>query len=108
MRDFSDDISALRQRLDDARSYLRIDELEARVPELEKEASKGDLWDDPDDARRVTTELSKVNDDLELFNGLVQRLDDADTLAELAREEKDESQEPEIGRELADLATQLD
>src|SRR5262245_11508024 len=108
MRDFSDDIGALQQRLNDARTYLRIEELEARLPELEKEASKPDLWDDQDAAKKINSELAKVNDDLNLFNGLVQRLDDADTLAELAREAKDEPPEPELEHELSDPAKRLD
>src|SRR5262249_23728031 len=70
--------------------------------------SRPDLWDNPDVARTVTGELSKVNDDLNLFDGLEQRLDDAETLAELARDESDESQEPEIARELDSLRAQLD
>jgi peptide chain release factor 2 len=108
VRDFSDDLGALRQRLNDARTYLRIDDLEARFPEVEKEASEPDLWDDQDRAKKVNAELKAITDDLGLFNGLMQRLDDAETLAELAREESDESQEPEIARELDALARQLD
>ena len=51
MRDFTDDLKALRVRLDEARQYLRIDELEARRPQLEVEAGRPDLWDDADAAR---------------------------------------------------------
>jgi peptide chain release factor 2 len=108
VRDFTDDIGALRRRVDDARTYLHIDELNARLPELEKEASKPDLWDDQDAAKTINSELAKLNDDLGLFNGLVHKLDDAEILAELAREESDESQEPEIERELNGLVKQLD
>src|SRR4051794_21382179 len=87
---------------------MHIDELTVRQPELEKEASKPDLWDDQESAKKVNSELASVNDDLTFFNGLVQRLDDAETLAELAREENDESQEPELEIELNDLAKRLD
>ena len=48
VRDFSDDIGALRRRLDEAEQYLRIDELRQRRPQLETEASRPDLWDDPE------------------------------------------------------------
>ena len=43
MRDFSDDLAALRSRLDEAAGYLRIDELRSRRPQLETEASRPDL-----------------------------------------------------------------
>ena len=108
MRDFSDDISALRQRLGEAEQYLRIDDLRQRRPQLETEASRPDLWDDQDVAKRVTGELSAAITDIELFDGLVQQLDDADTLAELAREANDESQVPEIEAGLVAVGTKLD
>jgi peptide chain release factor 2 len=108
MRDFSDDIASLKKRLDEAAVYLRIDDLRARRPQLETEASRPDLWDDADAARAITSELASVTDDLALYDGLLQRVDDADTLAELAREEGDESQEPDIARELSAVAARLD
>jgi peptide chain release factor 2 len=108
MRDFSDELGELRRRHDEAAGYLRVDDLRARRPQLETEASRPDLWDDPDRARKVTGELAAVSDDLELFDGLGARLDDADTLNELAREEGDDSVEDEIAASLAELARELD
>jgi len=108
VRDFNSDIEDLRRRLDEARSYLRIDELRARQPQLETEASRPDLWDDQELAKKVTGELSSTMADLELYDSLTQRVDDAETLAELAREEIDESQMPEVERELAGVARRLD
>jgi len=108
MRDFSDDVSDLQRRLEEAKQYLRIDELRARRPQLETEASRPDLWDDQDLARKVTGELNQVTSDLEMYEGLVQRVDDAETLAELAREEDDESQTAEIERELSGVGRKLD
>jgi peptide chain release factor 2 len=103
MRDFSDDLKALRVRLDEAHRYLRIDELSMRQPQLETEAARPDLWDSPDAARRVTGELSAVTADLDFFAQLSQQLEDLETLAELARELEDESQEPEIAEGIAAL-----
>ncbi|HYI61758.1 MAG TPA: peptide chain release factor 2 [Acidimicrobiales bacterium] len=96
MRDFSDDLSRLRTSLAEARRYLRIDDLRDRRPQLETEASRPDLWDEPDRARAVTGELSSAIEDIELYEGLEGRISDAETLAEMAREEGDESLEPEI------------
>ncbi|MFZ6003903.1 MAG: peptide chain release factor 2 [Actinomycetota bacterium] len=107
MRDFSDQLADARKRIGDAESYLKIDELRARRPLLETEASRPDLWDDPDAARRVTGELAAVMDDLELFGRLVAELEDAETLHEMAREVDDETQEPEIGASLESLDRQL-
>jgi hypothetical protein len=104
MRDLSDDIGALRRRLDEASGYLKVEELRARQPQLETEASRPDLWDDQDRARKVTSELTSVNDDLTLYDDLHTAIDDVATLHEMAREEGDDSLEPEIDAALVELA----
>ena len=59
-------------------------ELRARQPQLETEASRPDLWDDPDRARQVTGELASVTDDLEIYDGLGSRIDDIEVLRAIA------------------------
>ena len=108
MRDFSDDLAALRRRLDEASVYLRIDELRRNQPQLETEASRPDLWDDPDLARKVNRELASVSEDLELFEGLTSRIEDAETLYEMGREEGDDSLEPEVAEAIAELRSSFD
>ena len=107
MRDFSSELADARRRVTDAVEYLRIDAARARLAELEELASKPDLWDDPDAARAVTTELSQVRDDVTLVETFQGRVDDIEVLCELAREEQDESQEPEIEAELTALSSEL-
>jgi peptide chain release factor 2 len=108
MRDFSDELSAVRKRVDEARAYLRIDTQRARLVELEERAARPDLWDDQEAARKVTSELAGVRDDVELVDRLDGQVDDLDTLYELAREESDESVVPEIETGLDALRAELD
>jgi len=108
MRDLTDDLAALRRRLDEARQYLRIDDLRANRPQLEVEASRPDLWDDPEQARKVTAELSGVVEDLDRWDGLAGRIDDAETLFELAREEGDDSVAGELDESMAAIAADFD
>src|ERR1700675_471812 len=96
MRDFSEELADLARRVADAHKYLRIDDARARLVELEAQASAPDLWDDPDPARQVTSDMSSVREDVELIEELDRRLSDVQTLHELARDEDDESFEPEI------------
>jgi peptide chain release factor 2 len=95
-------------QLDEARTYLRIDELERGRAELETEASRPDLWDDPDTARKVTGELAALVDDITMVEDLTQRLEDAETLFQLGREEGDESVEPEVAAAVAELTASFD
>ena len=107
MRDFSTDLADLRRRLDDAKGYLGIEASRGRVLDLEKEASEPSLWDDPEAARRVTTELSRRRDDIDKVDDLEARLSDVETLDQLAREEDDDSLEPEIEAAIASLGDAL-
>jgi peptide chain release factor 2 len=108
MRDFTEPLADLRRRVDDARAYLQIDAARARLVELEQEASRPDLWNDQEQARKVNTELARVRDDLELMDGLEEHLSELDTLFELGREEGDDSVEGEIGAGIDALAADLD
>ncbi|CAM8636045.1 PrfB Protein chain release factor B [Acidimicrobiia bacterium] len=107
MRDYSDELTDLQRRIGEARVYLRIEELLLARPQLETEASRPDLWDDPDLARKINGELSACTEDLELFDQLSSRLEDAETLHELGREEHDESVEAEVEESMAALVADL-
>jgi peptide chain release factor 2 len=107
MRDLTDDLKALRARLNEAEGYLKLDELRARRPQLEAEASRPDLWDDPDKAKGVTGELAAVNDDIGQYERLAGRLDDAETLHELAREEGDDDSLAEVEQALTTVDAEL-
>ena len=107
MRDFTDEIAALRKRLDDAEVYLRIGELRARLPQLETEVARPDLWDDPEQARRVSSEYAAVKDDLEQFDELARDIAEVAELHELARDEGDESLEAELSGAIIDADRRL-
>jgi len=108
MRDFTEDLADVARRVAEAHHYLGIDEARARLAALEVEASAPDLWDDPDRARKVSGELSVVRDDVDLIDGLEQRVSDVQTLFELGREEGDDSVEAEIESEIGALRKTLD
>jgi peptide chain release factor 2 len=108
MRDFGEDLEELTRRVRDARGYLHVDESRKRLAELEETASSPDLWNDPEQARKVTTELARVRDDVELIDGLDSAAADAQTLFDLAREEGDDSVEPELEQEIERMRRELD
>jgi peptide chain release factor 2 len=107
VRDFSDELAGLRNRLDEAVSYLDLESLRFRAAELEKEVGREDLWDDPDAARRTTTELSRVRGDLDELEGMQRRLSDAETLNQLSLDEGDDSVTGEVEASIVDLEADL-
>jgi peptide chain release factor 2 len=108
MRDFSEDLSDVARRVTDARGYLRVEEARTRLKELEEQASAPDLWNDAEHARKVTSELASVRDDVQIVDDLDQRVSDLETLYELAREEGDDSLESEIDDGLTSVRAQLE
>ena len=109
MRDFTDDLSALRKRVDEAHAYLRIDAQRERLGELEAEASApGPLGRPrrgaPRDDRAVrgaatTSSSSTVSKAASTIS---------QTLYQLGREEADDSVEPEIESGIDALRAELD
>jgi peptide chain release factor 2 len=78
--DFGDELASLRDRLEAAKTYLRLPDLLGRLNELEKAVAEPDLWSDPDNARKTTTAYGRVKDDVDLLEGLDQQLIDAEEL----------------------------
>ncbi len=107
MRDFTDDLRALRKRVDDAEVYLRIAPTRDRFSELELEVARPDLWDDQDRAKKMNAEYANAKMDLDVYDRLCRDMDDAEVLHELAREMDDESQESEIQTAMAVLDSTL-
>jgi len=108
MRDFTEDLADVARRVDDARGYLKVDLARARLAELEAAASAPDLWDDVERARKVTSEMSALRDDVQTVDDLAAHFSDVETLVELAREEGDDSVEGEIVEGLDRIRVDLD
>ena len=108
MRDFSDDLKDVRRRVEEAHGYLKIDDTRARLEELEVEVQKPDLWDDQERAKQVNAAYASARDDVAIYGRLDGDLSDVEVLHEMAREEDDESQVPEIAAGIATLSRQLD
>ena len=107
MRDFSDELGDLRRRLSDADRDLDLSSKREQVAKLEEKAADPGLWNDQEQARAVTTEMARLKDDITLLERLDQRLSDAEVLFELARDEADDSLEPELTEGVAALDRDL-
>ncbi len=94
--------------LDEAASYLAIDDNRERLAVLEAEVAEPGLWDDQERAKKLNAEYANVRDDLSTFDDLTERVGDVEVLHELARDEDDESQEPDIADAIAAIRTTLD
>jgi len=110
--DFDTALSALDGTLTRIEQVSDVVAMRARIGELEQQVGAPGLWDDQDNAQRVTSELSHTQADLTQLASLRTRVDDLHVLAELAAEEDDagtaEATRAEADTELAALRTQID
>ena len=98
--DLAPRIAALRSTLGDVVAVVDVDALRAKIVDLEARASAPDLWDDPDAAQKVTSELSHAQSQLSRITAVESRLDDLEVLIELVNMEDDEAQAAESAAEV--------
>ena len=82
--------------------------LRREVADLEQQASVPDLWDDVDNAQQITSRLSYVQGEIRRVEELRRRLDDAQTLWDLAEEMDDADSRAEAETEAGSLRKAVD
>jgi peptide chain release factor 2 len=108
VRDLESELVAVRRRLDEAAHYLRLEELRARIADLEKELSRPNLWDDTEAGQRVTREYGQTKGDVDRLDTLQDQVADAETLYQLAVEEADDSVAAELEDMVGTISKDLD
>ena len=86
--DVATDIKDLSATLASVEAVMDLDGLRAQIADLEEQAARPDLWDDPDAAQKVTSQLSHRQSELRKVEELRSRLDDLPVLYELAEEDE--------------------
>jgi len=99
-REFDLEIAAIDATLVSIEKVLDLPKLRASAIELEAAAGVPDLWDDPENAQKVTSRLSRVQSTISRLEGLRRRVEDMPILFELAMAEGDESALADAGVEL--------
>ncbi|NIJ13850.1 peptide chain release factor 2 [Saccharomonospora amisosensis] len=106
--DFEAALRDLSGKLSQVEAVMDLDSLRKEVAELEEEAARPNLWDDPEAAQRVTSQLSYRQAELRRVTDMRQRVDDLGVLYELAVAEGDEASRSEAEAELSQLTKDVD
>jgi len=101
--DFTQEIKELRATMDSVRGVSDLDVLARTIDDLEQQASAPDLWDDPEKAQQVTSDLSRAGSERDRIVSMDARIDDLETLVEMGTEESDQATLDEAERDLAKL-----
>jgi len=101
--ELSQELNELAATISTIEKVLNIASMKSEIMELEVEASKPSLWDDPIQAQKITTRLSYLQNELKKIISLRQKLDDLSVLIDLANEESDEATLAEAKHEIESI-----
>jgi peptide chain release factor 2 len=85
------------------RSTFDVDARRNEAQGLERQLSERGVWDDPSRGQRLTTELSRIRGDLDRYDRLAERLEEAELLDQILDEEPRSDTERELVKLLAEL-----
>ena len=104
MEQFVSLLKPMKDRIDGLMSQLDINGKLHRVEFLETEASTPDFWNNPDQARQINQEMARLKDEVNRWQTLADRINDALELASL----DDTSLQDELAVEINDLSNHVD
>ncbi len=106
--DVSTELKELSATLASIESVVDLDALHREVDVLEQQVSAPNLWDDIDNAQRITSRLSYAQGEVRRVEDLRRHLDDAQTLWDLAEEMDDPDSRTEAEGEVVGLRKAID
>lgn len=107
-RDFQSEIAQLSSTLSGIESVLDIKKLKSEVAELENKAAAPDLWNDPENAQKVTSALSRSQSAIAKLTLLRKRVDDLPVMLELAESDENSARDTEATNQItAELESEL-
>jgi peptide chain release factor 2 len=101
--DLAAEIKSLRSLFGTIKEVINPSSLQLEVDALRQKASAQDLWDDPENASKVTSALSRSQDKLDLLISVESRINDLEVLIEMANDASDTETKTEAKKELSDL-----
>jgi peptide chain release factor 2 len=106
--DVSEELKSLSSTMESIEAVLDLDKLRADIAVLEEQAAVPSLWDNPDEAQKITSKLSHLQAEVRKAETLRGRIDDLAVLFEMADEEDDPDTRAEAETELTGVRKALD
>ncbi len=106
--DVSEELKSLSSTMGSIEAVLDLDKMRADIAVLEEQAAAPSLWDDPENAQKITSKLSYLQGHLRRAEELRGRIDDLEVLFELAADEGDADARAEAESELEAVRKAVD
>ena len=95
-------------RIEQLKTFLKVDERQAEMDNIEKEMSQPDFWDHKEKAQATMAELSKCKNVVAPFSEMKNIIDNFTALAELIVESGDDDMLPEAETEWKEISVKLE
>lgn len=105
--DLKSELKELSDLLRGVEKVLDPTELNSKILTLEKAASEPNLWDDPENAQKINSQLSYLKDELNEITQLRQAISDSEVLLDLSVSESDSDSLKDVTSELKKLRKQI-
>ncbi|KQZ67413.1 peptide chain release factor 2 [Nocardioides sp. Root151] len=99
-RDFEAEIKQLQATMHTIEQVLNLEGMREEIADLGEQVAAPDLWDNQENAQRVTGRLSTLNGEMERFTSLHGRIEDLELMVEMAQDEGDADTLADSEREL--------
>ncbi|GGW35420.1 MULTISPECIES: peptide chain release factor 2 [Streptomyces] len=106
--DVSEELKSLSSTMESIEAVLDLDKLRADIAVLEEQAAAPSLWDNPDEAQKITSKLSHLQAEVRKADALRGRIDDLSVMFEMAEEEDDPDARAEAEAEMVSVKKALD
>ncbi|MEU6539327.1 peptide chain release factor 2 [Streptomyces sp. NPDC047000] len=106
--DVSEELKSLSSTMESIEAVLDLEKMRADIAVLEEQAAAPSLWDNPDEAQKITSKLSHLQAEVRKAETLRGRIDDLGVLFELAEAEDDLDTRTEADAELVAVRKALD
>jgi peptide chain release factor 2 len=100
-------LAELAEKLSGIEQVTDLSKLNQELVLLEEQATDPNLWNEPSRAQQVTSKLAAVRNEISAVAKLRNRIDDLETLFELARAESDQAAKSEVENEIESVKAEL-
>ena len=105
--DFSAEIRDLRSTYASIAEVSDIEGMRRAIEDLSEQAGAPELWDDPENAQKITSSLSHKQADLARLLKIEEALDELEIMVELSEEDSDAEALADAEKELSTIRAKL-
>ncbi len=101
-------LKGMRAEIVRAYESLNPEKLRARIAELSEQQNSDGFWENAENAKTVSKEMSQLSSKLERFEKMIARIDDALDTVDIVELEADEAEDEALVRSVDELAEQVE